>query len=122
APMLVGVVAQRLVRRLCVECRRAEPATAADAGLVEGLVVGEMIHRAVGCAACHGQGYRGRSGIYEVVAMTRRMEAMIGAGATEAELTDAAREEGPGLIADGLRQIRAGVTTVEDVARVAQES
>lgn len=121
APMLVGVVAQRLVRRLCVECRQADQATAADAALVEGLVVGETVHRAVGCAACHGQGYRGRSGLYEVVAMNRRMEVMIGAGASEAELTDAARAEGPGLIADGLRQIRAGVTTVEDVARVAQE-
>jgi general secretion pathway protein E len=121
APMLVGVVAQRLVRRLCVECRQAEPATAADAGLVEGLVVGEVVHRAVGCPACHGQGYRGRSGIYEVVAMTKDLEVMIGAGASEAALTDAARADGPGLIADGLRQIRAGVTTVEDVARVAQE-
>jgi general secretion pathway protein E len=121
APMLVGVVAQRLVRRLCVECRRAEPATAADAGLVEGLVVGEVVHRAVGCPACHGQGYRGRSGIYEVVAMTKALEVMIGAGASEAALTDAARADGPGLIADGLRQIRAGVTTVEDVARVVQE-
>ena len=122
APMLVGVVAQRLVRRLCVECRQPQPATAADAALIEGLVVGETVHRAVGCAACHGQGYRGRSGIYEVVAITRTLEVMIGAGATEAELTDAARADGPGLIADGLRQIRAGVTTVEDVARVAQES
>ncbi len=121
APMLVGVVAQRLVRRLCVECRLAEPATAADAALVAGLVVGETVHRAQGCPACHGQGYRGRSGIYEVVAMTKVMEAMIAAGATEADLTDAARADGPGLIADGLRQIRAGVTTVEDVARVAQE-
>ena len=121
APMLVGVVAQRLVRSLCVECRQADQATAADAALVAGLVVGETIHRAVGCAACHGQGYRGRSGLYEVVAMNRQMEVMIGAGASEAELTDAARADGPGLIADGLRQIRAGVTTVEDVARVAQE-
>jgi general secretion pathway protein E len=122
APMLVGVVAQRLVRRLCPECRHAEPATAADTALVDGLVAGETIYRATGCLACHGQGYRGRSGIYEVVAMNRRMEAMIGAGTSEAELTDAARQDGPGLIADGLRQIRAGVTTVEDVARVAQES
>jgi general secretion pathway protein E len=122
APMLVGVVAQRLVRRLCPDCRRAEAATAHDVALIEGLTVGETIYRAVGCPSCHGQGYRGRSGIYEVIAMTRAMETMIGAGASEAELTDAARADGPGLIADGLRQIRAGVTTIEDVARVAQES
>jgi general secretion pathway protein E len=122
APMLVGVVAQRLVRRLCHDCRRAEPATAQDAASVEGLIAGEKIHRATGCPACRGQGYRGRAGIYEVVAMNRRMEALIGAGATEAALTEAARADGPGLIADGLRQIRAGLTTVEDVMRVAQES
>ncbi len=122
APMLVGVVAQRLVRRLCAECRVAAPATVADAALIDGLLVGETVHRAVGCAACHGMGYRGRSGIYEVVAMTRALEALIAAGASDAELTTAARQDGPGLIADGLRQIRAGVTTVEDVARVAQES
>jgi general secretion pathway protein E len=121
APMLVGVVAQRLVRRLCVNCRRSDVATAADAALIDGLVVGETVHRAVGCALCHAQGYRGRSGIYEVVAMTRAMETMIGTCASEAELTDAARADGPGLIADGLRQIRAGVTTIEDIVRVVQE-
>jgi general secretion pathway protein E len=122
APMLVGVVAQRLVRRLCLDCRRAEPATAQDAASVEGVTLGETVHRATGCPACRGQGYRGRAGIYEVVAMNRRMESLIGSGATEAALTEAARADGPGLIADGLRQIRAGLTTVEDVMRVAQES
>jgi general secretion pathway protein E len=120
APMLVGVVAQRLVRRLC-ECRAEGVATAQEAGLIEGLVEGEPVFRALGCSHCHGQGYRGRSGIYEVVAMTRSMEAMIHAGASEADLVAEARRDGPGLVADGLRQIRAGLTTVEDVARVAAE-
>ena len=120
APMLVGVVAQRLVRRLC-ECRVEGQATAQDADLIEGLCEGDNVFRAVGCSLCHGQGYRGRSGIYEVVAVTRAMEAMIHAGASEAALVAEARKEGPGLVADGLRQIRAGLTTVEDVARVAAE-
>lgn len=121
APMLIGVVAQRLVRRLCPDCRRADPATHADVALIDGLLVGETVHRAVGCAACHGQGYRGRSGIYEVIAVTRDLENLIHKGASEADLADAARRDGPGLVADGLRQIRAGATTVEDVARVVQE-
>jgi len=121
APMLVGVVAQRLVRRLCPECRVPGSATAADAGLIDGLAVGDALWRAGGCPACHGQGYRGRSGIYEVIAVTRGIEALIHAGASEADLTAAARRDGPGLIADGRRLIRAGVTTVEDVARVAVE-
>lgn len=121
APMLVGVVAQRLVRRLCTDCRRADVATVVDADLIEGLDAGEPIYRAAGCPACNNQGYRGRAGIYEVVAITREIEALIHSGASEADLTQAARADGPGLIADGLRQIRAGLTTVEDVARVAQE-
>ncbi len=122
APMLVGLVAQRLVRRLCSDCRIAGAATAADASLVDGLVAGDPLWRACGCPKCHGQGYRGRSGIYEVVAVTREIEALIHAGASEADLSAAARRDGPGLIADGLRQIRAGATTVEEVARVARET
>ena len=121
APMLAGVVAQRLVRRLCPECRAPGHATAAEAALIDGLSPGEPLFRATGCPACHAQGYRGRSGIYEVVAITREIEAMIHSAASDADLTAAARRDGPGLIADGLRQIRAGITTVEDVARVAKE-
>ncbi|QDA36475.1 type II secretion system protein GspE [Paracoccus liaowanqingii] len=121
APMLIGVVAQRLVRRLCTDCRRPEPATQADAALIDGLAVGETVFRATGCASCHGQGYRGRAGIYEVIAITRDLETLIHQGASEADLTDAARRDGPGLVTDGLRQIRAGLTTIEDVARVVQE-
>jgi len=121
APMLVGVVAQRLVRRLCADCRRPGVATTAEAGLIDGLAQGAPLWRAGGCPACHGQGYRGRSGIYEVIAVTRDIEALIHGGASEAALTAAARLDGPGLVADGLRQILAGVTTVEDVARVAKE-
>ena len=121
APMLVGVVAQRLVRRLCQVCRQPDHATAGDAALIEGLSPGDALFRAQGCPACNGQGYRGRSGIYEVVAITREIAAMVHGGASEADLTAAARRDGPGLVADGLRQIRAGITTVADVARVAQE-
>ncbi len=122
APMLVGVVAQRLVRRLCATCRLPGTATQAEADLIDGLAAGDALWRACGCPDCHGQGYRGRSGIYEVIAVTREMEMLIHSGASEADLTVAARRDGPGLIADGLRQIRAGITTVEDVARVAKES
>jgi len=121
APMLVGVVAQRLVRRLCPDCRRVDTATAADVARIDGLATGDPLFRACGCTVCHGQGYRGRVGIYEVIAVTRDIEAMIHAGASEADLAAQARADGPGLIADGLRQIRSGLTTVEDVARVAAE-
>ena len=121
APMLVGVVAQRLVRRLCPSCRRPDHANPTDLAQIGGLEPGEPLFRAVGCPACQGHGYRGRLGLYEVVAISRQIEALIHEGASEADLTEQARLAGPSLLADGLRQIRAGQTTVEDVARVAQE-
>jgi general secretion pathway protein E len=122
APMLVGLVAQRLVRRLCPQCRRPEAASPADAALLDGLAVGERVFRATGCPACQGQGYAGRLALYEVIAVTRDLEEMIHGGAAEADLARTARRHGPGLMADGLRNIRDGNTTTEDVARVFQET
>ena len=122
APMLAGVVAQRLVRRLCPDCAEADVATEFDSDLLDGTIaVGAPLHRARGCPACLGLGYRGRTGIYEVVTIDRTMEAKIHAGAAEADLVSYARRLGPSLIEDGVRKISEGVTTVEEVARVAQE-
>ncbi len=121
APMLAGVMAQRLVRRLCVVCREAAMADQTDIDLLPGLVLGEAVFHAKGCPTCHGLGYKGRSGLYEVVEITRGMEAAIHGGSSEAALTALAREAGPGLMEDGLRAVRAGMTTVGEVARVAQE-
>ena len=123
APMLAGVVAQRLVRRLCPECARAgrgDPGGPRPARRAR-CRSGRALRRAGGCPACHGLGYRGRTGIYEVVTVDREMEALIHGGAAEAELVAQARRRGPSLVEDGVRKIRAGITTVEDVARVAQE-
>lgn len=121
APTLAGLVAQRLVRRLCPACRRPEPATAADAALLDGLEAGERVFRAAGCPACQGQGFAGRAALYEVIAVTADLAGLIHDGAPEADLARAARRHGPGLPADGLRIVRDGQTTVENVARVLQE-
>ena len=82
---------------------------------------GHPLHRAMGCAACQGHGYLGRSGLYEVVQISRALQGLIHAGAAEAALTAEARRGGPSLLQDGLRLVDAGATTVEEVARVAQE-
>jgi general secretion pathway protein E len=120
--MLAGVVAQRLVRCLCPECRRADHATEADARLLgAALSVGAPLWRAEGCAECGGNGYSGRTGVYEVVAITRTLQTLIHEGASDADLTAEARRGGPSLLQDGVRLIREGMTTVEEVARVAQE-
>ena len=121
APMLRGVVAQRLVRRLCPACKQAHPAEEVQAGWLPGLKAGEMIWQPKGCDACHGTGFRGRAAIYEVVVITPALEAMIQSNAPEAELVAAARQDSASLVQDGLRLVREGITAVEEIARVAQE-
>ncbi|MDR6850670.1 general secretion pathway protein E [Sphingomonas sp. BE123] len=122
APMLVGVAAQRLVRRLCPSCRRQDVASDADMALLgAALKAGDTVWRAVGCEACHGDGYRGRAGLYEVVAIDDAFQAMIHDGASEAEIEAHARRENPSLLDDGVDKVRAGVTTVEEVARVVRD-
>ena len=122
APMLVGVAAQRLVRRLCLSCRRQDVASDADSALLGGAIKpGKKVWRAVGCDDCHGDGYRGRAGLYEVVAVDEKFQAMIHDGASEAELDAHARRDNPSLLDDGVDKVRAGVTTVEEVARVVRE-
>ncbi|HEY0623454.1 type II secretion system ATPase GspE [Sphingomonas sp.] len=122
APMLVGLAAQRLVRRLCPSCRREDKASEGDAMLLGGaLKAGETVWRAVGCEDCGGDGYRGRAGLYEVVPVDERFQAMIHDGASEAEIEAHARKDSPALLDDGVAKVRAGVTTVEEVARVVRE-
>jgi general secretion pathway protein E len=122
APMLVGLAAQRLVRRLCPTCRREDVASEGDSLMLGGaLKPGERVWRAVGCDDCGGDGYRGRAGVYEVVAVDERFQAMIHDGASEAEIEAHARRDNPSLLDDGVAKLRAGVTTVEEVTRVTRE-
>ncbi len=120
APVLEGVVAQRLVRRLCETCREPDRLSELDASRLGGLApVGAEIFRAKGCDACQGQGYRGRTAIYEIVEMGGPFEKLIHESAPETELVRLARKKSPSLISDGVGRILEGVTTVEEVAAVA---
>lgn len=122
APMLVGLAAQRLVRRLCSHCRTEDVASEGDSLMLGGAIrPGETVWRAAGCDECGGDGYRGRAGLYEVVAVDERFQAMIHDGASEAEIEAHARRDNPSLLDDGVAKLRAGLTTVEEVARVTRE-
>ena len=122
APMLVGLVAQRLVRRLCPHCREPYQASEADRHAMAGAVpLGATIWRARGCAECRDEGYKGRLGVYEVVEVDEAFQALIHDGAAEAELTRAARRAGPGLLDDAAAKVLAGLTTIEDVLRVVRD-
>jgi type IV pilus assembly protein PilB len=115
------VVAQRLARTLCSHCKRRTmlPQQAlADAGFRVGTDI--EAYEPVGCPRCHRIGYRGRVGIYSVMVMTERVKEMVVNGASEADIGKAAREEGMLTLREaGLAKVRAGITSIEEVARVA---
>jgi type IV pilus assembly protein PilB len=115
------VVAQRLARMLCTHCKKRSviPQSAlAEAGFRVGTDI--EAYEPVGCARCNTSGYRGRLGIFSVMVMSDELKEMTIAGASEAEITKVAREQGmQTLREDGIAKVRAGVTSVAEVARVA---
>ena len=122
-----GILAQRLVRRLCPHCResyRAQPELAARFAHIKGLsgLAGEVdLQRAVGCEQCNGTGYRGRLVITEVLVMSETIRQAILAHATATEIKRIAMEEGmETMYQDGLRKALDGRTTIEEVLRVAE--
>ena len=122
ASTLIGVAAQRLVRLLCPHCRRAQPADAIErAELGLGDAAATLFHP-VGCPACHGAGYVGRSGIYEVTPIDDALRRMIHDGAAEADLELHARRHVPGIRADGVRLVLTGATALEELLRVTRSA
>jgi general secretion pathway protein E len=119
ATSLVGVLAQRLVRVLCTECR--EPALA-DALDCEFLGVdparAPRIFRAKGCDACGRSGYRGQIGIYELIVVDDALRERIHDRASEQELTRLVRQKSPSIREDGRDKVLAGVTSVQEILRV----
>jgi type IV pilus assembly protein PilB len=119
AATVSGVLAQRLVRKLCPNCREPYSPSPNERRQLE-RVVGEVqtIHRARGCARCRNLGYAGRIGIYELFVPDDAVLERISQGATLNELREAARQAGmANLRADGLAKVKAGITTLEEVYR-----
>ena len=120
---LLGVLAQRLVRVLCVECKEPYQAPASEC---EALGVAPepppTLYRPVGCEACNRTGYRGRTGIYELFGVDERIRTMIHEGASEQALLEQARTRFTGIREDGMRKVLAGETALEEVLRVTHEA
>jgi general secretion pathway protein E len=112
-------MAQRLVRVLCRECREAYSADGAECELLAvDAAAPPTLYRARGCPHCNQTGYRGRTSIYEFVAIDERLRTMIHERASEQQMAAYARTRGAGIHDDGRRRILAGETTVEEVLRV----
>jgi len=117
ASSTVLIMAQRLVRRICKNCK--EPMTLSDEALADlGLPAGVPVFKGRGCEQCGGTGYAGRQGLYEVMPMTPEIRELILDRASTTELRRMAVKQGMlTLRADGLIKVQKGVTTVEEVLR-----
>jgi general secretion pathway protein E len=121
---LRAVIAQRLVRILCDSCKASWQLTTADLAedpryAVLGLAAGELVHEGSGCERCGGTGYRGRTGVFEVLEATDDVRALIGARSDSGAITRAARETGmTTMFEDAVRKCRAGTTSAAEVLRV----
>jgi len=119
ASTLNGVLAQRLVRKLCVECRVPYEPDATERSLFRGDRQPERLYRAVGCGACNFSGYRGRTGIYELLTVDDELRRLVHDVAEERTLRETAVAHGMvRLRDDGLRWVREGLTSLDEVLRV----
>ena len=120
---LLGVLAQRLVRTLCVNCR--DPYEA-DNEQKRWFGVNQKasltLYRAKGCEKCNQKGYRGRTGIHELLFIDDTVQSLIHSESGEQAIEKAIRSYTPSIRQDGLSKVRKGITTLEEVLRVTKES
>ncbi|MGE3277570.1 MAG: ATPase, T2SS/T4P/T4SS family [Vicinamibacterales bacterium] len=125
ASATIGIVAQRLLRRLCPACRRQytpPPDVLRALNMSEADADAQPFYRAVGCEQCNQTGYRGRVGVYEVLRVNERVRRLIAQRASEDAVREMAQATGMTTLAeDALAKVRAGVTTAEELLRVVTE-
>jgi type II secretory ATPase GspE/PulE/Tfp pilus assembly ATPase PilB-like protein len=123
AATVEGVLAQRLVRRICDNCRvEYEPTAESVAALSGQPVLSKRMTRGAGCPECRGTGFRGRVGVFELLLFTDELREAVMQRAPRARVRAIAQETGlVALRTDGWEKARAGLTTVEEVLRVIQD-
>ena len=116
---LVGVVSQRLVRRICTNCRESYEPDLSDKQYLR-LDEGQKLYRGKGCTECNEKGYKGRIAIHEIVIITMKMKALLEKRASEDEMRALAVTEGTQMLQDSARDlVLEGITTVSELNRVA---
>ncbi len=118
-----AVVAQRLVRNLCPECKAPYHPPPEVAARFDALPGKTTLFKAVGCEHCSGNGYRGRSAIIEMIELSEALRSLILQGRDKNALAACAKREGArSMYEDGLQKVMRGITTLEEVLRVTQEA
>lgn len=122
ASSLMAILAQRLVRVLCVHCKESH-----DPSLLEKEFLGELLtedvqlYRAVGCEHCNDLGFSGRQGIYELLVVDDTLRQLIHDKASESDIVASVRQSAVSIRSDGKQRVLDGTTTVEEVIRVTLE-
>jgi general secretion pathway protein E len=119
ASAVTAVIAQRLARLLCPQCKRPAPATPGQEAKLGQSLSGHTFYEAVGCAACNQKGYSGRKAVYEILPVDESVRELIGQRASPDRIHHHAVERGmTTLIESGLRLAREGHTSLEEVLRI----
>tara|TARA_B110000967_G_C18900047_1_gene574095 strand:- start:5104 stop:6537 length:1434 start_codon:yes stop_codon:yes gene_type:complete len=109
---IIGVLAQRLVRRLCSQCKQPDPLS----------TVRNKTWHAVGCSHCQHTGYKGRVGVYELLEVTEELKKLIHDGRGEQQLQQQARQQHESLHQHGLQLVAKGITSSDEILRVSQDN
>ena len=117
---IIGIVAQRLVRKLCRHCKHAYAPDATELGLVgQSSKKPILFYKEVGCEACNFVGFKGRIAVVEVLKITSEIDELIAHGASKQEMLEAAESAGfRGLAQDAIRHVLAGTTSLSEISRV----
>ena len=117
ATSLIGVIAQRLVKVLCPDCKKPRMTTPEENELM-GLDHSIQIFEPGGCTACNNTGYRGRTAIHEIIHCTTKVSSIIAGGGTKEQIEAAAREQGTKLLRDNASElVQAGETSIDELVR-----
>lgn len=120
---LLGVLAQRLVRRLCPVCREEHVPSDQERKIMGHLASKPDVtmYRAIGCAKCNMTGYKGRTGIHELLVVNDEVRELIQAGSSEQSVERVIRQHSASIRDDGIAKVIAGKTTLEEILRVTRE-
>ncbi len=115
---MVGVVAQRLVKKICTNCKVEYQPSQSEMELIN-LKDGEMLYKGEGCSVCNQTGYRGRTAIHEVMLMTRELRELVDRNASIDSIRAMASKYGTITLQDSCSElVRKGVTTKEEMLKV----
>ena len=120
ASTIRGIIAQRLLRKLCVQCRVEIKPNAFNRDLLQ-LTTDQSIYEAAGCVHCNSTGFSGRQALFELVSVDATLQTLIHNNAGEIELEESIRSRVPSIRQSGFRLVCEGVTTIEEVLRITSQ-